>query len=237
MLASESAVSTTSGNGANSELQRSSSSSSYDILRQQMKQALSEMSRQKLRNMHIHMRRIANVDSRVKSGDLWDLFTEQNVAISKKTFQLLLHHFSDPFGIEYESILRLMKETHSRTGRDSVQAKYQVSRKEEKKELLLESEEDVQLLEEMKKRFKANTLTQFSLALFEDQLEQQDYTKSGVLSKKEVRKVAESMQLPIYGQLISKLYNRCDRESNSQIRSVLSKISLAKKYHREMTHQ
>ncbi|XP_063728838.1 uncharacterized protein LOC134856499, partial [Symsagittifera roscoffensis] len=33
----------------------------------------------------------------------------------------------------------------------------------------------------------------------------------------QVRKVAESMQLPIYGQLISQLYNRCDRESNSQI--------------------
>ncbi|XP_075245411.1 uncharacterized protein LOC142339326 isoform X4 [Convolutriloba macropyga] len=194
-----------------------SASSNYDILKQQLKQALNEISRQKLRNIQIHMRRIANVDSRVKSNDLWDLFMEHNLSISKKTFQLLLDHFSDPFGIEYESILKLMRDTHSRTGRDSVQAKYQVSRKEEKKELILESDADAHLLEQIRQRFKANTLTQFSLSVFEEQLEQLDYTKSGVLSKKEVRKISESMQLPIYGQLISQLYNRCDRESNSQI--------------------
>ena len=113
----ESVASRVIGGSRNGSSGGGSGSSDYDILKQQLKLALSEISRQKLRNIQIHMRRIANVDSRVKSSDLWDLFLEHNLSISKKTFQLLLDHFSDPFGIEYESILKLMRSTHAKTGK------------------------------------------------------------------------------------------------------------------------
>ena len=108
------AVSATSN--AKSKSTSESSSSSYDILRQQLKIALNEISRQKLRNIQIHMRRIANVDCRVKSWDLWEVFMEHGFPINKRTFQLLMEHFSDSFGVEYESIVKLLKDTHARTG-------------------------------------------------------------------------------------------------------------------------
>lgn len=85
-------------------------------LHHQLKETLFECSRQRLRALHMSLRRQANSDTRINQKDLEKVFQENQIKVSSRAFQLLCEVFGDSYGINFDKMWKSLVTAQSQTG-------------------------------------------------------------------------------------------------------------------------
>ena len=208
---------------------RSSSSSSEDVsddeldaedsLESQLVPCLASCSRQKMRAIHMALKRMGNNDNRISSKDFYQILTnEYGIKFTPRVVQIIQETFEDNQGIQYEKIFKCMEGAHQRTGRDSVDAA--LARND------LQTRKTTKTLQEWMEELISRVEEQVSRADvfldFEDlrkRMEEKDSGKSGLLSKQDLLVFCNEPSFPVYGALLNAIIKHCESESdNSQIK-------------------
>ncbi|XP_070549883.1 uncharacterized protein [Ptychodera flava] len=166
-------------------------------LRDQLREPLEECSRQRLRAIRISLRRLGgNVENRITGKELWSVFSEHNIKISGRIFQMILNKYEDQFGVDYEKLWKFMVEAQKLTGRDSVQATNKLNESFSRfsaSSLEEYDAEDINMLVRLHRALQNST--EFDLDEMRATCQDRDKGRSGQIDKKQMRKICDEQHL------------------------------------------
>ncbi|XP_070177890.1 uncharacterized protein [Littorina saxatilis] len=179
-----------------------------------LKPHLTEVSSQRLRCLHMTLRRLGNVDNRISEKDMLLAFQENHVSLTSRLNQLIVEMFGDHQGIDYERLYKCLVSAHNLTGRDSVKARRKrndlTSRpqmSQEKRDADFLSRIEAQLIRDQ---------TFFDIDTLRAEFQQADTHRTGKVKMEQMMLICQD-KTPLYGALLENLLRRCDEDKNETV--------------------
>ncbi|XP_071826188.1 uncharacterized protein [Apostichopus japonicus] len=191
-----------------------------DELKEVLRKPLENVSRQRLRAILYGFRRKGGIENRISAQHMNSVLQEHEVRLSSRIVMLIRKGFEGKFGIDFESLWKLMCHAQALTGRDSVVCLYgtdkppAVSRKQSVSGTGMDPR-DQELINRLKHQFMSSR--DHNLNEIRDLCEERDTLHHGILPSRVLRKICEEQRLPVSKPLLGLLLARCDDEKNGQI--------------------
>ncbi|XP_025084154.1 echinoderm microtubule-associated protein-like 2 isoform X3 [Pomacea canaliculata] len=179
-----------------------------------LKDCLQEVSRQRLRALHMALRRFGNLDSRISEKDMMQVFQDNQIVLTPRLHQMINDLFADSHGIDYEKLYRCFLSAHDLTGRDSVKgrkARNDVAPRAPVPQEVRDAD-FVHRLEEQLVRDRAF----FDIDSLRHDFQALDSNRSGEISKETALMTCKEKS-PLYGALLQNLLKRCSEGSNDKV--------------------
>ncbi|XP_041356137.1 echinoderm microtubule-associated protein-like 2 isoform X2 [Gigantopelta aegis] len=183
-------------------------------LEKALKDALEQYSRQRLRAVHMSLRRYGNVEARISQKDLLQALQENEVNLSNRLFQMILEIFEDHVGVDYEDMYKCLTAAHDKTNRDSVKARRLRNDLSAHADVSLEKQ-DAEFLRRIEEMLIKNKVF-FDIDALRKDFQSWDSTRTGKIAKESILMVCND-RTPLYGALLKNLVKRCDVEKNGQV--------------------
>ncbi|KAJ8035801.1 Echinoderm microtubule-associated protein-like 1 [Holothuria leucospilota] len=188
-------------------------------LREVLRKPLENVSRQRLRAILYGFRRKGGLENRISVQHMNSVLLEHEVRLSSRITQLIRKGFEGKYGIDYESLWKLMCGSQALSGRDSVICLYGEdifpgSRKQSVSGTVMDPR-DRELIDRLKHQLMSSR--DHNLAEIRSICEEKDTLRHGILPVRVLRKICEEQRLPVSKSLLSVLLARCDDEKNGQV--------------------
>ncbi|XP_074661561.1 77 kDa echinoderm microtubule-associated protein-like [Tubulanus polymorphus] len=178
---------------------------------------MKDCSRQRLRSIHMGLRKYGNMDCRISSKDISLVMQENGLKLSSRVFQMLVEKFEDQLGVDYEKLWKTLVYAQSKTGRDSVEALNTDNANDTSNTSVLPPEaRDQDLIFRVECEL-ARSRLQPDLNELRRILQIMDKQKTGQLEQQKIIELFNTDDMPIYGALLTSLLRRCDDEANGKV--------------------
>ncbi|CAD5122248.1 DgyrCDS10695 [Dimorphilus gyrociliatus] len=185
-------------------------------LHHQLKDTLAECSRQRLRALHMSLRRQANSETRINQKDLDKVFQENQIKVSSRAFQLLCEVFGDSYGINFDKMWKSLVTAQCQTGRDSVLAQERKHEINSDAFYVTPEQRDADLISRIEKQLTSSRIP-YNIDKLKNACQKKDSDKVGKVRQTELHNIFMDQNFPVYGALLNSLLKRCDDEKSGNV--------------------
>ncbi|XP_050399401.1 echinoderm microtubule-associated protein-like 2 isoform X1 [Patella vulgata] len=167
------------------------------------------VSRQRLRSIHMSLRRYGNVESRINLKDLQHAFEENQVALTQRHYQMITDTCEDHFGIDFEKLYKLL--IQAQEDRNQMLAP-----KNDQRIVLTREQRDQDLLYRLEEQLVKRQVF-FDIDAIRQAFQNKDTNRIGKVQKDQAQLIFAHLKTPLYGALLTNLLNRCHAENDGGI--------------------
>ncbi|XP_076458557.1 77 kDa echinoderm microtubule-associated protein-like [Babylonia areolata] len=181
---------------------------------QSLKGRLTDCSSQRLRCLHMTLRRLANVDNRISEKDMQQAFQENQVNLTSRLNQRLSDLFGTPQGVDYERLYKCLVTAHNLTDRDSVKARRKRNDLSSRPPMSHEKK-DADFLARIESQLIRDQVF-FDIDMLRTEFQSADSHRTGKIKAEQMMLIC-SDKTPLYGALLVNLLKRCDEDKNDTV--------------------
>ncbi|KAL4219403.1 hypothetical protein ACF0H5_021983 [Mactra antiquata] len=174
-----------------------------------------DYSQQRMRALHMSFRQYGNDENRMTSKEMIQSLQENNISFPSVLQKALIAKFESSKGIDLEALFKFLKESHSRTGRDSVLAMHKRNDLSQRYTLSQDEVDDDLLWRIESQLIKGQAY--IDLEELRTEFQKRDNNKCGRIDSLMMKHVCDELQLPVFGSLLKNLIKRCDEDRNDKI--------------------